>query len=88
MLNVLEIMREFGVRLGFLQSTYLPVTLAIAVYKRYLAPKRTIDGRYKRDMVTCPVYASFDTLIGNTFYVITKRVSDRIFAKTNIAKAS
>jgi hypothetical protein len=60
MLKVLEIMREFGVRLGFLQSTYLPVVPAVAVYKRYLAPRRTIDERFKRDMVTWLVYASFD----------------------------
>jgi hypothetical protein len=60
MLKVLEIMRGFGVRLGFLQSTYLPVIPSVAVYKRYLAHKRTIDERFKRDMVTWLVYASFD----------------------------
>jgi hypothetical protein len=58
MLKVLEIMREFGS--GWVFLTYLLVIPAVAVYKRYLAPKRTIDERFKSDIVTWLVYTSFD----------------------------
>jgi hypothetical protein len=60
LLKVFEIMREFGIRFKYLESVYLPVTPAIAIHKRYLAARRPIDERYKRDIVTWFVYASFD----------------------------
>jgi hypothetical protein len=58
--RVLGIMKDIGVRLCFLQSTYLPVIPSVTVYYRYLAPKRTIDDRFKRDLMRWLLYASFD----------------------------
>ncbi|MFZ8858303.1 MAG: GmrSD restriction endonuclease domain-containing protein [Candidatus Caldarchaeales archaeon] len=60
LLKCLELMKEFGIRPGFLESVYLPVIPAVAIYKRYIASKKPIDERFKMDLVTWLVYASFD----------------------------
>ena len=58
--KVLDIMKEFGVRLSDLQSKYLPVIPSVAVHKKYNEPGRIIDDRFKRDLIKWLVYASFD----------------------------
>ena len=60
MVKVLDIMKEFGVRLSYLQSKYLPVIPSVAVHKKYNEPGRIIDDRFKRDLIKWLVYASFD----------------------------
>ena len=58
--KVLDILKEFGVRLSYLQSNYLPVIPAVAIHNKFLAPKKVIDERFKKDIVTWLIYASFD----------------------------
>ena len=58
--NVLDIMSEFGVRLGFLMSNYLPVVPSVAVHAKYLASNRVIDAEFKKDLITWVVHASFN----------------------------
>ena len=59
-LKVLDILKEYGVRLSYLFSNYLPVMPAVAVYKKYLSSNRVIDTEFKKDLITWIVHASFD----------------------------
>jgi Protein of unknown function DUF262. len=47
-LKVLDILKEYGVRLSYLFSNYLPVTPAVAVYNKYLSSNRVIDTEFKK----------------------------------------
>jgi len=59
-LKVLEILKEYGVRLSYLFSNYLPVTPAVAIHAKYLSSNRVIDTEFKKDLITWIVHASFD----------------------------
>jgi len=59
-LKVLDILKEYGVRLSYLFSNYLPVTPAVAIHAKYLSSNRVIDTEFKKDLITWIVHASFD----------------------------
>ena len=59
-LKVMDILKEYGVRLSYLFSNYLPVMPAVAVYNKYHSSNRVIDTEFKKDLITWIVHASFD----------------------------
>ena len=58
--KVLDIMKELGVRLRYLQSNYLPVVPSMAIHNKYLATNKIIDAEFKKDLISWLVHASFD----------------------------